>query len=146
MLKGGVISESLSLSRSLVSPGLPLTTSSFFSPSLVDVVNVEQAKIAEAAGACAVMVSQISLFSNFRTVSLTPFSSRAQALQRIPSDIRRDGGVARMSDPQMIKEIMAAVSIPVSRLCFQFLDSLTELNSNILSGHGQISYRSHRRG
>ncbi|GAA6006634.1 hypothetical protein JCM11491_003125 [Sporobolomyces phaffii] len=57
---------------------------------IMDVVNVEQAKIAERAGACAVM-----------------------ALQRIPSDIRRDGGVARMSDPQMIKEIMEAVSIPV---------------------------------
>ncbi|GAA5989891.1 hypothetical protein JCM5350_006602 [Sporobolomyces pararoseus] len=57
---------------------------------IMDVVNAEQAKIAEAAGACAVM-----------------------ALQRIPSDIRKDGGVARMSDPQMIKEIMEAVSIPV---------------------------------
>ncbi|BGO96065.1 Pyridoxal 5'-phosphate synthase subunit snz1 [Rhodotorula toruloides] len=57
---------------------------------IMDVVNVEQAKIAEAAGACAVM-----------------------ALQRIPSDIRKDGGVARMSDPKMIKEIMEAVSIPV---------------------------------
>ncbi|GAA6058325.1 hypothetical protein JCM3770_003618 [Rhodotorula araucariae] len=57
---------------------------------IMDVVNAEQARIAEAAGACAVM-----------------------ALQRIPSDIRRDGGVARMSDPQMIKEIMEAVSIPV---------------------------------
>ncbi|BGP35790.1 Pyridoxal 5'-phosphate synthase subunit snz1 [Rhodotorula toruloides] len=57
---------------------------------IMDVVNVEQARIAEAAGACAVM-----------------------ALQRIPSDIRKDGGVARMSDPKMIKEIMEAVSIPV---------------------------------
>jgi len=57
---------------------------------IMDVVNAEQARIAEAAGACAVM-----------------------ALQRIPSDIRRDGGVARMSDPKMIKEIMEAVSIPV---------------------------------
>lgn len=36
-----------------------------------------------------------------------------QALERVPSDIRRDGGVARMSDPQMIKEIMGKVSIPV---------------------------------
>ena len=53
-------------------------------------VNVEQAKIAEAAGAVAVM-----------------------ALERIPADIRRDGGVARMSDPSMIKEIKAAVTIPV---------------------------------
>ncbi|MEI6874223.1 MAG: pyridoxal 5'-phosphate synthase lyase subunit PdxS, partial [Spirochaetota bacterium] len=57
---------------------------------IMDVTNPEQAKIAEAAGACAVM-----------------------ALERVPSDIRRDGGVARMSDPHMIKEIMNAVSIPV---------------------------------
>ena len=56
----------------------------------MDVTNVEQAKIAEAAGACAVM-----------------------ALERVPSDIRKDGGVARMSDPQMIKAIKNAVSIPV---------------------------------
>lgn len=56
----------------------------------MDVTNAEQAKIAEAAGACAVM-----------------------ALERVPADIRRDGGVARMSDPQMIKEIQKAVSIPV---------------------------------
>jgi len=53
-------------------------------------MNVEQAKIAEAAGACAVM-----------------------ALERIPADIRRDGGVARMSDPAMILEIKNAVTIPV---------------------------------
>ncbi len=57
---------------------------------IMDVVNAEQAKIAEDAGAVAVM-----------------------ALERVPSDIRRDGGVARMSDPQMIKEIMETVSIPV---------------------------------
>lgn len=57
---------------------------------IMDVVNAEQAKIAEAAGACAVM-----------------------ALERVPSDIRRDGGVARMSDPKMIREIQAAVTIPV---------------------------------
>lgn len=57
---------------------------------IMDVTNVEQAKIAEEAGACSVM-----------------------ALERIPADIRRDGGVARMSDPQLIKEIQAAVSIPV---------------------------------
>jgi pyridoxal 5'-phosphate synthase pdxS subunit len=57
---------------------------------IMDVTNPEQAIIAEKAGACAVM-----------------------ALERVPSDIRRDGGVARMSDPKMIKEIMAAVSIPV---------------------------------
>ncbi|MGC8510672.1 MAG: pyridoxal 5'-phosphate synthase lyase subunit PdxS [Acidimicrobiales bacterium] len=57
---------------------------------IMDVVNPEQAKIAEDAGAVAVM-----------------------ALERVPSDIRRDGGVARMSDPQMIKDIQAAVTIPV---------------------------------
>ncbi len=57
---------------------------------IMDVVNVEQAKIAENAGAVAVM-----------------------ALERVPADIRADGGVARMSDPQMIEEIMDAVSIPV---------------------------------
>ncbi|MBU3216805.1 pyridoxal 5'-phosphate synthase lyase subunit PdxS [Clostridium estertheticum] len=57
---------------------------------IMDVVNVEQAIIAENAGACAVM-----------------------ALERVPSDIRKEGGVARMSDPKMIKEIKAAVTIPV---------------------------------
>ena len=57
---------------------------------IMDVVNAEQARIAEEAGACAVM-----------------------ALERVPADIRRDGGVARMSDPKLIKEIMAAVTIPV---------------------------------
>jgi pyridoxal 5'-phosphate synthase pdxS subunit len=57
---------------------------------IMDVVNAEEAKIAEEAGAVAVM-----------------------ALERVPADIRIDGGVARMSDPQMIKAIQAAVSIPV---------------------------------
>ena len=57
---------------------------------IMDVIDAEQARIAEAAGATAVM-----------------------ALERVPSDIRRDGGVARMSDPQMIREIQAAVTIPV---------------------------------
>ena len=57
---------------------------------IMDVVDPEQAKIAEDAGACAVM-----------------------ALERVPSDIRRDGGVARMSDPEMIEGIKAAVTIPV---------------------------------
>ena len=57
---------------------------------IMDVVNPEQARIAEEAGAVAVM-----------------------ALERVPADIRADGGVARMSDPGMIKEIMAAVTIPV---------------------------------
>lgn len=57
---------------------------------IMDVTNKEQAIIAEKAGACAVM-----------------------ALERVPSDIRKEGGVARMSDPKMIKEIQSAVSIPV---------------------------------
>src|SRR5246500_5291849 len=57
---------------------------------IMDVVTPEQAKIAEDAGAAAVM-----------------------ALERVPADIRRDGGVARMSDPEMIAGIQAAVSIPV---------------------------------
>ena len=56
----------------------------------MDVVNVEQARIAEEAGAVAVM-----------------------ALERVPADIRKDGGVARMSDPTMIKLIKEAVTIPV---------------------------------
>lgn len=60
----------------------------------MDVTNADQARIAEEAGACAVM-----------------------ALERIPSDIRAAGGVARMSDPKMIKEIMAAVTIPVMAKC-----------------------------
>ncbi len=57
---------------------------------IMDVVTPEEAKVAEEAGACAVM-----------------------ALERVPADIRRDGGVARMSDPAMIKGIQEAVSIPV---------------------------------
>ena len=61
---------------------------------IMDVVNADHAKIAEDAGACAVM-----------------------ALERVPADIRADGGVARMSDPDMIQKIMAAVSIPVMAKC-----------------------------
>lgn len=61
---------------------------------IMDVTTPEQAKIAEAAGACAVM-----------------------ALERIPADIRAAGGVARMSDPKMIKGIQNAVSIPVMAKC-----------------------------
>ncbi len=57
---------------------------------IMDVVNAEQAKVAEDAGAVSVM-----------------------ALERVPSDIRRDGGVARMSDPELIEGIQAAVTIPV---------------------------------
>jgi pyridoxal 5'-phosphate synthase pdxS subunit len=61
---------------------------------IMDVVDADQARIAEEAGACAVM-----------------------ALERVPADIRRDGGVARMSDPQKIREIQEAVSIPVMAKC-----------------------------
>ena len=57
---------------------------------IMDVVDADQAKIAEDAGATAVM-----------------------ALERVPADIRRDGGVARMSDPEMIEEIKNAVTVPV---------------------------------
>jgi pyridoxal 5'-phosphate synthase pdxS subunit len=61
---------------------------------IMDVVDAEQAKIAEDSGAVAVM-----------------------ALERVPADIRRDGGVARMSDPAMIQEIQEAVTIPVMAKC-----------------------------
>ncbi len=57
---------------------------------IMDVVNAEQAEIAQQAGAVAVM-----------------------ALERVPADIRKDGGIARMSDPKLIKEIMSVTSIPV---------------------------------
>ena len=61
---------------------------------IMDVTNPEEAKIAESAGACAVM-----------------------ALERVPADIRREGGVARMSDPEMILEIKNAIKIPVMAKC-----------------------------
>ena len=61
---------------------------------IMDVVDAEQAKIAETAGACAVM-----------------------ALERVPADIRADGGVARMADPDKIREIQEAVTIPVMAKC-----------------------------
>ena len=61
---------------------------------IMDVTNVEQAKIAESAGAVAVM-----------------------ALERIPADIRKDGGIARMSDPELIRGIQEKVSIPVMAKC-----------------------------
>ncbi len=61
---------------------------------IMDVVDAEQAKIAEASGAVAVM-----------------------ALERVPADIRRDGGVARMSDPEMVQSIQEAVTIPVMAKC-----------------------------
>ncbi len=60
----------------------------------MDIINAEQARIAEAAGACAVM-----------------------ALERVPSDIRATGGVARMADPKVIEEVMSTVSIPVMAKC-----------------------------
>lgn len=61
---------------------------------IMDVTNAEQAKIAEEAGACAVM-----------------------ALERVPADIRKEGGVARMADPEIIEQIKKAVSIPVMAKC-----------------------------
>ena len=61
---------------------------------IMDVVNPEHARIAEEAGACAVM-----------------------ALERVPSDIRAEGGVARMADPTVIESIMKTVSIPVMAKC-----------------------------
>ena len=61
---------------------------------IMDVINAEQARVAEEAGACAVM-----------------------ALERVPADIRACGGVARMSDPSMIREIMKSVTIPVMAKC-----------------------------
>src|SRR5881398_2742240 len=61
---------------------------------IMDVVTAEHAKIAQDAGACAVM-----------------------ALERVPADIRKDGGVARMSDPMLIRSIMQAVTIPVMAKC-----------------------------
>ena len=76
------MNTNLELKRSL--------TEKFKGGVIMDVTTPEQAKIAEAAGACAVM-----------------------ALERIPADIRAAGGVSRMSDPKMIKEIQSVVSIPV---------------------------------
>ena len=81
---------------------------------IMDVTTPEQAKIAEAAGACAVM-----------------------ALERIPADIRAAGGVSRMSDPKMIEGIQEAVSIPVMAKCknsdiLQKLRYFRQLKSTIL--------------
>jgi len=61
---------------------------------IMDVVTPEHARIAQDAGACAVM-----------------------ALERVPADIRKEGGVARMSDPMLIRSIMEAVTIPVMAKC-----------------------------
>lgn len=114
MLKGGVIST-FPLPDFPPKSRLPEIDADLSSPSLaVDVVNVEEAIIAERAGACAVMVRPLLFPPRCRRNSGAQLTtSLPQALERVPSDIRRDGGVARMSDPKMIKEIMAAVSIPV---------------------------------
>ncbi len=61
---------------------------------IMDVINADQARIAEEAGACAVM-----------------------ALEKVPADIRKDGGVARMVDPRKVKEIMETVTVPVMAKC-----------------------------
>ncbi len=61
---------------------------------IMDVTDAEQARVAEAAGACAVM-----------------------ALERVPADIRREGGVARMADPDVVTRIQEAVTIPVMAKC-----------------------------
>ena len=81
---------------------------------IMDVTTPEQAKIAEAAGACAVM-----------------------ALERIPADIRAAGGVSRMSDPKMIRGIQDAVSIPVMAKCrighFVEAQVLAEADGNLVA-------------
>jgi pyridoxal 5'-phosphate synthase pdxS subunit len=84
MLKGGVIMDVINAEQ--VSPNHHI----IFPRQTVNANTRCQARIAEEAGACAVM-----------------------ALERVPADIRSQGGVARMSDPQMIKEIMDTVTIPV---------------------------------
>lgn len=81
----------MEISRKRLNEGL---AEMFKNGVIMDVTNPEQARIAEEAGACAVM-----------------------ALERVPADIRKEGGVARMSDPVMIKGIMEAVSIPVMAKC-----------------------------
>lgn len=80
----------------------------------MDVMNPEQARIAEKAGAVA-GVKNLCLKVHTVSKCIVPFT--VMALERIPADIRKDGGVARMSDPKMIKEIKAAVSIPVMAKC-----------------------------
>jgi len=94
--KGAVGHESDALAAAVAGPIFGTASVRYAMPRflqggvIMDVVNVEQAIIAEQAGACSVM-----------------------ALERIPADIKADGGIARMSDPQMIREICAAVKIPV---------------------------------
>lgn len=81
------------MSNITLNPGIKLAET-FKGKVIMDVMTPEQAEIAQAAGACAVM-----------------------ALERIPADIRAVGGVSRMSDPKMIMEIQKAVSIPVMAKC-----------------------------
>ena len=96
---------------------------------IMDVVTPDQAKIAEDAGAAAVM-----------------------ALERVPADIRRDGGVARMSDPEMIEGIKAAVTIPVMAKArighfaeAQILEALgRRLRRRVRSAHARRRGASHR--
>ncbi|KIK63634.1 hypothetical protein GYMLUDRAFT_40702 [Collybiopsis luxurians FD-317 M1] len=102
---GGTSTPSIAPSRSTQRDGAPNSSLGTFGVKsglaqmlkggvIMDVVTPEQARIAEEAGACAVM-----------------------ALERVPADIRAQGGVARMSDPKMIKEIVDAVTIPVMAKC-----------------------------
>ena len=83
---------------------------------IMDVTTPEQARIAQDAGACAVM-----------------------ALERIPADIRAAGGVSRMSDPDMIKGIQEAVSIPVIAIGGITRDNVTELSGSGICGIAVIS-------
>ena len=86
---------------------------------IMDVTTPEQAKIAEAAGACAVM-----------------------ALERIPADIRAAGGVSRMSDPKMIRGIQEAVSIPVMAKCRigHFVEARLTISMRVKFFHQQMMY------
>ena len=77
---------------------------------IMDVTNVEQAKIAEDSGAVSVM-----------------------ALERIPSDIRKDGGIARMSDPKMIEEIQKLNEQPTGSICYGCVNE-TDNTSTIVAG------------
>lgn len=112
---------------------------------IMDVINVEQAKIAEAAGLSHSRILKKLVFFNWiikiswstrkmqmnKYVHNTYISNNfigavaVMALERIPADIRADGGVARMSDPEMIKEIQAAVTIPVMAKVKFFFSYLT---------------------
>ena len=75
---------------------------------IMDVTNAKEAELAQEAGAVAVM-----------------------ALERVPSDIRKQGGVARMSDPKMIKEIKSTVTIPVMAKALRFVDIVVMQNQLI---------------